>query len=797
MTSMRSSSGEDDVLASSSLARRARGGSGARGGRGPGRGRRPSAGGARPGAGGLRWSPLVRHDLSVALRQVLPLMLAAVVLLVVAMPVSTAAIPDVSILNLDYTHDQMKFRFWLDDLTYPVVLGVALLGVALGMRAFGFLLAKREATAVLSLPLPRATLFATRAVACAIALVLGIGLPLAASLVANVAALGVWPGLFGQFAYVLCGLLLTGGVACAVGVVACAVAGTSFEAASLSAALLSGVSVAAWGVNAVMDWMLLGNAFGERLSGGLLVSASLVDVTAPANPLLFFAGEAARHHSFVVQHPVYYPLPGSWGPLALWLLALVALVALGCLLVCRRRGEAAGIAGLGVALPLVVGVVVGLAAFGATFTLVARVGVAAAVVASFAVFLAVSLALLLGPFRGRAPMRRTMSILAAETAVLACVMLAIGTGGLGYSSAVPAADEVESASVSYAGSPSYLATRLDEAKAGNGPYYYHATYRFEDPESIEIVRSVHEQLISSGSSPLGEDRLDFPGSVMPYDVVVRYAMRDGRQVVRYYDRAPMRALGAICALDGTAHGRELARAAVSGDLSALDDEAAAGLGPSPSRQAFARGDIYVSDRLYANPMLVSCDAQARVELLSALAQDVAEQDVEDRYHPRGTCRGVLMFSQAGQSDAESFSYNVENSVVYLTDEFRRTLGWLEEKGLGQYLSLEDEASAVGEVTVQRYAPFDGMNAFTDPQSVYFMGYRATTGNRFFCMQDFGTRFSTDDPAQVRELLGLARNAYYLDGGAFLVSVRLAGQQAYTYLAIPADEAPEWLVRAAS
>ncbi len=777
---------------------------------------RAARGCKKRGARSLAW-----HDFAVVLGQLVPLLVIALAVFTVALPVSTAAIPDVSIFNLDYTHDQMKFRFWMDELTYPVVLGAAVFGVAAGVRAFRFLLVKCETTAVLSLPMPRVTLFATRFSACLLVLAVGIGVPLAASLLVNIVALSVWPGLFEQCAYVFFGLFVTAAVACALSVVACTVAGTLAEAVAFALALLTGVTVAAWGMGAVMDYLLLGNAAGEHLLGGSteVVAPSLVDAWAQANPLLFFANEAQAHYRFIVQHPVYYPVAGTWLLVGAWALAVCALAALAAALVRRRKGERAGIAGLSVPLSVIVGIVIGVAAFGAAFTLMAGLSVPTAIVASFLVFWAVSFVLFRGPLRGSARMGRTLAVLGGETVVLACVVACLGTGGLGFASFVPAADDVESVSVSYTGSPDYLAVGFKSAKAGDGAYYFSAEYSFSDEEAVNLVREVHGSLAQMGHVALAEDRTSFQGTVVPYDVVIRYELRDGSEVVRYYDRARLSDLAELASLDGTARARELARAAVSGDISLLSDDDAANIGSSVARQAYALGNIYVSDRLYSAPMLVNCDAQARGELLSALAEDVANQSVEDRYHPDAPCRGVIMFTQAGETAADTFAYGVENTVIYLTDEFSRTLAWFDAKGLSPYLSVGGadgaaaaasvgegsesaevasaaEASKVESLTFQRFAPYAGMNAVTDPQSAYFMGYKATTAQQFISMQDFGTKFSTSDASEIAELLPLTRNAYYLDGGGFLVSAKLKGQEAYAYLFIPAADAPEWLVRVA-
>ncbi len=797
MTSKKSLSGSDvqqsganDVLASSALA----GGKKKRGGAGKGRAgnavsaRAPKQTGGRP--------SIARHDFAVAARQLVPLLLAALAVFLIAMPVSTAAIPDTSVFNLDYTHDQMKFRFWDEALTYPVVVGAAAFGLVVGVRGFRFMLVKREATAVLSLPMPRSVLFASRMLACVACVVLGIAIPMAATLVVNIVALDVWAGLFSSWAYVLAGLLATAFVGCAVGALSCALAGTQAEAGMFGAALLGSVSVAAWGLNAVMQYLLVGNAFGATLYGGTTqVAPALLQALSWANPVLFFADAAAANMEFIVQHPVYAPEGGNWALIAAWAVVLVALVALACVAVCRRRGERAGIAGLSPALSVVVGVVVGLAAFGATFTVLASVNVAAACVAAFVALWAVAIALLRGPLRGRAGWGRTLSIVGAQTAAVAAALAVVAFGGFGYAGAVPASSDVQSVKVSYAGTPSYLASSFESAQAGDGSYYFSAEYSFSDEDAVSIVRDVHQALIDTGRAELAADRMEFGNSVVPYDVVIRYTLVDGSELVRYYDRATYDELYQLASLDGTRHAAELSRAVVSGDVSLVGDDDAQSLGSSSARQAFALGDIYISDGLYAKPMLVNCDAKARAELLAALAEDVAAQSVEDRYHPAGECRGVLMFTRAGESAANTFAYGIENSVVYLTDEFANTLAWLDSKGLSEYVGGID-ASQIESMAFQRYAPYEAMNKVTTPTSAYFMGYAADTASQFVAMMDWGTKFSTTDASQIAELAPLCRNAYYMDGGGYLVSCKLAGQTKYAYLFIPADAAPEWLVRVA-
>ena len=65
------------------------------------RGRRRRAGHRRPFA----------HDFLFSLRQAAPVLVAALALFAVLVPVSTSVVNDISVFNVNYTHEQLKFQF--------------------------------------------------------------------------------------------------------------------------------------------------------------------------------------------------------------------------------------------------------------------------------------------------------------------------------------------------------------------------------------------------------------------------------------------------------------------------------------------------------------------------------------------------------------------------------------------------------------------------------------------------------------------------------------------------------------
>ncbi|MCH4184302.1 MAG: hypothetical protein LKF61_02340 [Eggerthellaceae bacterium] len=732
----------------------------------------------------------------------MPMLICAWALFMVLMPVSTAAVPDVSIFNINYTHNQLKWRFWSNSMLYPVQACAILYGLALGIRSFSFVLVKCQTTTFLSLPLARSALFVTRMAACLLALIAGAGIPLAVSLMLNIAALGIWPGLFGDCAFVFAGLVLTGALTCVIGVFCCMLAGTIVEACIFSIVVLTLVSTGTWSLNVLMDYLLVGNAFGERLYGGMsIVAPGLVDVTALFNPLLFFVAQASAHSWFMVQHPVYYPAGGDWGLLGVWMIVLLGIGCLSVFFLLRRKGEHAGVAGLCLPMTFIVGLVMGLVAFGAVFTLFAHVNTLAACAIAFATFVVISMVLFRGLLKGRLQYRMMFAAIGTEAVCIGAIVAVVATGGLGYSSYIPAKNEVASVGVSYSGTPDYLAAKFDSAMANAGLFYYSVTYTLDDEQSIGIVTDVHKKLVQTGHARFNTDGCHVSETVVPYDMRIVYTMCDGSQVVRYFDRATYSELYDLTALDESPSVKNLERASICGDMSGLSDEQATALKYANARQTYANGSLYVSDPLYANPIELSCSAESRKELLAALALDAANQTREDRYHPTGMARGVVMFAQSGDRDAQNFAYAISNNVIYISDQHAQTLAWLERNGLLGHLT--SDASAIKSLTFQRFDSYFVSNAAKSPRSILFKGYRMSSNTRFIVPQHSDVMYSTSDADALAQMIPLLRNTYCMDGGGYLVCATVRGvggssagsADEYAYFFLPQADAPDWLVNA--
>lgn len=739
-----------------------------------------------------RAARVLRHDAHMALRACVPYLLLGLVAFTLLAPVSTAALPDQSLFNASYTHSQLKFRFYLEDAAPLVWVAAVLFGAAVAFGLFRFVVVPGESTARFSLSLSRGRLFAVRA-GCGVAvIVLALGAPLAASLALNVWALGPWAGLYEHWAFVACGLLLAACASFALMAAALALSGTAPEALLAYAALVGCVSAVMCAADQLACALLLGNPFGEALNGTATpVAPSLFQLTAAANPLVCFLGPCSDAQSFSVLHPVYEPAACDWPLAAAWAFAVVALLACAGALFARRRAEVAGLANANRALTAFIAVVGALAAFAAVLAVLSAFSEVAGIVGAVAAFAAVCAALSAGPLaRGSRNTRTCALTTGAATACVALASAVVATGAFGFSSAVPDEADVASVRVSYVGAPDLLPAKMDSASAGSGGYYCSACVRCSEPEAVRVALAAHRALADAGRLDMRATQADFGQTAVPYDLVFEYELADGSTMLRYYDRASYDAIARLLDLDAADEMRRRQQALVSGDADSLPDAERGAVQQSLAAQAFRAGRVYACDCLYADPRELALSDGERAELLGALAADVGAQGVADRYYPQGPARGVLMFTQNAEADAQSFAYRLENAVVYLTDAFSNTLAWLQEKGLMG--CFDADSTAIEELTFQAYDPHASNAASLDLLGIVFKGYRDDSPSSFVMTQEWGLLYSTDERADIDELAPKLRNTCAVDGGGYLVRAKLGGGRGYSYLFLPADDASEQL-----
>lgn len=695
-------------------------------------------------------------------------------------PVSTAAIPDLSIFNVEYTHHQMKYRFYFESLT-GLINGASLAaGMAAALALFRYMLTKRSSDFYFSLGIKRTKLFAVRSLAGGILLFFVIAIPMTLSLILNLTAfgeLGYFKETLTGFAFMLSGLYTLALLGFGAGALICSMVGTALEAALFTPVVLFSPTILFFGINGLMRQLLFGSPFGLTARVGTkAIEEGLVAGLAAFNPVLFFYDYAVDYCAQYVRLDGYKPLEVNPVLIAAWLGAAAAIFFAGAFAITKRKAEIAGVSGEGRLLNGLSSLILPFGVFAAVLDFSYEAGKALAFASSVLAYAVVYFILAYLQKAGGKSLGEGLFMLPAGLGVVLALSGILASGGLGYKNRIPKPDSLVSAQLSYVGSPNYLTGDIRGVSSGQG-YYVSALYDFDSAEDLTMVAALHKEILAGGKGKLQYNSEDFSQTTVPYDLIVRYRLKSGREMVRYYDRTTYEVLEKLLALDETKRVKESTVNMLEGGQS----------GSYWASGAYRQGEVYMSDSWYANPSRVIFTQEQRKELLSCLARDYEAQSLMDRYFPDTPPLGVILFAPEGSNESLSFGYSLENALVFVTPAFTRTLSYLEQTGLDACFGFKSDYESM---TFQRYNPYIGINRNLQPKSPYFIGYKASDAYSYIQTKDFGANLVVDDPTKLEELAPLLKNAYFMSDGGYLVCVRLKNSTGYVYKFLADKDVPE-------
>ena len=728
---------------------------------------------------GVNW-----HDLRRCWRDILPLALVGMSVLLFLIPFGTAGVPGDSIFDLSVTHEQMKYRL-IGDAFLPAVQACAVLfGFLAGLFTFRFLLEPGRASAVFSLPLSRKTLYLGRIVTGLVSLAGGILIPLTISLALNLAALGQHHKLISAWLLLFLGIFATAAVAFIIASIGASLAGNMAEAVFFSTALLIAPFAFSYGANTYLKHLLWGNPFGVTpYLGDAVVMPPLTELLAPFNPVLFFYGDLSLHRMFYRPFTTDVPPVISPGLTVSWLGACILLAIIGYICFTRRRAEQAGFPGKNSFMTRVCAFIPTIIVCSLAFDIAAESSLSFGIALLIVVF---TLCVVLwertipGEKESGAFFKKRALPVGVFTSLM--LVLVIGAGaGYGMFAFLPPAGSIVSVSVSFVGSPNTLGIPALGSSTTVG-YYTAASYTYAGMDEISTAIRLHEMIDSSGRRPMAFNDDDFTETVVPYDVMFAYTMKDGKTKTWYYDRASLAELDALLVLEDTQVAQLGVRTVLGGESSVQ--------GTVYAREAFLRGDIYLADMTYRDVFALILPAEWRGELLKCFREDTAAQSIGNRYFPDGEPLAVMMFTFSGGNDVKTFSYHLNNAFIYLhEDTYPRAIAFLRANELWfdetqTDLAASTDPAAVETLILQEYNPYIGMNKPTFPQSLYFMSYLSAGSNDFRVVKDFGKTNEVRDPAQIAGILPRLRSDYFLSESGSLAAVKYVGSEKWVYKFVP-------------
>lgn len=661
---------------------------------------------------------------------------------------------------------------------YPALLVV--ISLLVGVLLFRFVTSKKTVNVYYSLGIKRADLYTARLVAGIIMMLAATLIPLAVSLGINLHFFGSSVMLWRTFLFyavhnvicVLAGLTISAAVSSCVG--------TVVESLGFSAVLAAFPSVVTMCVNYSVPAILNG-APSKTYYGIYPVASSFgenyLDMT---NSTLF--GRAIAHINLLMLNRSSFINSSSieamtkeaakkWAAPSLtsyilWAVLIAAFFVFGLFMFKRRKAEICGFPGRSAVLNFVLCM---MASFGAASLIIYLASknpdistwilIAILLVISMAVFLVLDILVHLS-FK---VIKKDWKIGLVHVGLMAAFLLSLYTGFFGYSSRVPDVQSIESASIS---APNAL---MGSYKLGNGlrsgynsnlyyfgedglkDYYYVGNRSnslvedFKDKDDINTVREIHKAMIKAGNiNEMNCDPDDYSKRATSQKVIIKYKLKNGRELVRVYNYVPLTDYPTLYTLEDTKNWNSKIKnellnidsenvipivfSAQMDNRIAVDEELTAGL---------ARAIYNDISTLSSDKFLTS-----NAKYLGSVAFYVSRQNTQDEaYYGSATTVTEPMpepgieedldmsrqdkvneLSAQGESSGHYISLG-DYSTVPITSEMTNTISFLKEHGL--YEKLTDESPIVS-VRVK------DMGHSTDSvQARYGYGYCSPIFNAFW------------------------------------------------------------------
>lgn len=661
---------------------------------------------------------------------------------------------------------------------FPALLVV--ISILLGVLLFRFVTNKKTVNVYYSLGIKRADLYTARLLAGVFMMLAAVLVPLAVSLGLNLHYFGSSVMLWRTFLFyavhnvicVLAGLTISAAVSSCVG--------TVVESIGFSAVLAAFPSVVTMCVNYGVPAILNGapaityygiypaaSSYGE-LHFDITGSTVFGRIISHINLLMLNRSSFINSSSVeaMTKEAAKKWAAPSLTPYILWAVLIAAFFVFGLFMFKRRKAEICGFPGRSAVLNFVLCMITSFGAASLIIYFIAYTSqisrwimIALVIVAAFLVFVILDVILHLS-FKA---LKKDWKIGLVHVGLMAAFLLSLYTGFFGYSSRVPDVQSIESASIS---APNAL---MGSYKLGNGlrsgynsnlyyfgedglkDYYYVGNRSnslvedFKDKDDINTVREIHKAMIKAGNiNEMNCDPDDYSKRVTSQKVIIKYKLKNGRELVRVYNYVPLTDYPTLYTLEDTKNWNSKIKnellnidsenvipilfSAQMDKRTAVDEELTAGLARAIYNDisTLSSDKFLTSNAKYLGSVAFYVSRQNTQEeayygSTTTVTEPMPEPGIEEDPDMSRQDK-VNELSAHGESSGHYISLG-DYSTVPITSEMTNTISFLKEHGL--YEKLTDESPIVS-VRVK------DMGHSTDSvQARYGYGYCSPIFNAFW------------------------------------------------------------------
>lgn len=660
---------------------------------------------------------------------------------------------------------------------FPALLVV--ISILLGVLLFRFVTNKKTVNVYYSLGIKRADLYTARLLAGVFMMLAAVLIPLAVSLGLNLHYFGSSVMLWRTFLFyavhsticVLAGLTISAAVSSCVG--------TTVEAIGFSAVLAAFPSVVTMCVNYSVPAILNGapdityydiypssSSYGD-MHLDITDSTIFGRIISHINLLMLNRSSfvnSASVEAMTKEAAKKWTAP-SLTPYILWAVLIAAFFVFGLFMFKRRKAEICGFPGRSAVLNFVLCMITSFGAASLIIYFIAYTSqisrwimVALVIVAAFLVFVILDVILHLS-FKA---LKKDWKIGLVHVGLMAAFLLSLYTGFFGYSSRVPDIQDIESVSIS---APNALMGSYQLGRELSGSYdssiHYSERYLkdsyyvcnrsnsvlegFKDKDDINTVREIHKAMIKAGNlSKMNCDPDDYSKRVTSQTVIIKYKLKNGRELIRVYKYVPLANYPTLYTLEDTKNWNNKTKdellnidsenvipivfSAQMDNRIAVDEELTAGLARAIYNDitALSSDKFLSSNAKYLGSVAFYVNRSQREDYsmyesseyanATSMTDEITEEETLSRQET------VDGFANHEDSTGRYLALG-DYSVVPITEEMTNTISFLKAHGL--YEKLSDESPIVS-------ARIADMGDATDSENIqYHSGYSTPIFNSFW------------------------------------------------------------------
>lgn len=661
---------------------------------------------------------------------------------------------------------------------FPALLVV--ISILLGVLLFRFVTNKKTINVYYSLGIKRADLYTARLLAGVFMMFAAVLVPLAVSLGLNLHYFGSSVMLWRTFLFyavhnvicVLAGLTISAAVSSCVG--------TVVESLGFSAVLAAFPSVVTMCVNYGVPAILNGapaityydiypssSSYGDMhldMTGSTMFGRIISHINLLMLNRSSFINSSSVE-AMTKEAAKKWAAP-SLTPYILWAVLIAAFFVFGLFMFKRRKAEICGFPGRSTVLNFVLCMI---ASFGAASLIIYLASknpdistwllIAILLVISMAVFLVLDILVHLS-FKA---LKKDWRIGLVHVGLMAAFLLSLYTGFFGYSSRVPDVQSIESASIS---APNAL---MGSYKLGNGlqsgynsnlyfgedglkDYYYVGNRSnslvedFKDKDDINTVREIHKAMIKAGNlNKTNSDSDDYSKRVTSQKVIIKYKLKNGRELVRVYNYVPLTDYPTLYTLEDTKNWNSKIKnellnidsenvipivfSAQMDNRIAVDEELTAGLARAIYNDisTLSSDKFLSSNAKYLGSVAFYVNREQREDYSIYESSEYVnatsmEDEITEEEEPLSRQETVDNLAIRDNSQGKYLALG-DYSVIPITEEMTNTISFLKAHGL--YEKLSDESPIVSVRVKDMGHSTDSVNAR------YGYGYSSPIFNAFW------------------------------------------------------------------